>query len=204
MRQADLLVGTEEVHLVRARLGAPAQAVHPDLASGASSHHALATIDDGAAPLGIDGGEEQLRRAGGGVCLLIVMRLDDLDVPAVERRGSLGCNPSQHRHAERVVGRMNHRGNVTERTHARELRPVEARGSRDERGMSSSHVGLDVRERRPVGEVDREVSPRSQLVQVAGVRDVVAAEDLEAVVSLQGLADEGAHPAATDENDASQ
>ena len=70
--------------------------------------------------------------------------------------------------------------------------------------MGSPHVGLHMRKRCLVGEVDRETGRRGPLVYVIGMGDVIDAHDLEAAVGIQGLANEGTHAPAADQNDASQ
>ena len=86
VREAQLLVGAKEVHLVRAGHRASTQRVHANLALRARADHSLAAMGHRDLAGRINTSAQHLGRTGRRVGLLVVMRLDDLDVPAGRRR----------------------------------------------------------------------------------------------------------------------
>ena len=204
VREADLLVRAKEVHLMGAGDGAAAQGVHADLARRPHAHHALATVGDGRLAGRVDGLQQQLGRAGGGVGLLVVVGLHDLDVPVAKGACRLGAHATQHGHAQRVVGRVDHARGLAQRPQLAKLGIREARCAAEQRGPGAAHVGQHVRQRRLIGEVNGEVGRGGRPVELRSVGGVVGAQKLEAPDLLQARSDERAHAPPADQHDASQ
>ena len=150
---------------------------------------------------GVHGLQQELGGAAGGVGLLVVVGLHDLDVKIPQRLRGQGGQAAEDRDADGEIGAVEHGRIVAQLAQQVRLLREIAGGAADQGSPGAADISGHRAQAVRGGKIHNDVGRRGHALQIAQIRAVKGGQDGEILLLFRQGAEHGAHPAGADQKE---